>query len=53
MSEGIALSDLHRTEGDREAFFVELMGGHNVDEAGSAPDAGAGRATGRFSRRGR
>lgn len=53
MSEGIALSDLHRTEGDREAFFVELMGGHDVDEAGSAPGAGAGRATGRFSRRGR
>ena len=53
MSEGIALSDLHRTEGDREAFFVELMGGHDVDEAGPAPDAGAGRATGRFSRRGR
>lgn len=53
MSEGIALSELHRTEGDREAFFVELMGGHDVDEAGSAPGAGAGRATGRFSRRGR
>ena len=27
--EGIAIRELRRSEGDREAFFVGLMGGHD------------------------
>ncbi len=53
MSEGIALSDLHRTEGDREAFFVKLMGGHDVDDSGAIRDNAASRSGVRFSRKGR
>lgn len=41
MAEGIAVIDLHRTEGDREAFFVELMGGHDAeDQPADAADHG-------------
>lgn len=32
MAEGIAVSELHRTAGDREAFFVDLMGGGDEGE---------------------
>ena len=53
MSEGIALTDLHRTEGDREAFFVKLMGGHDVGDTGTTSGNAASRTAGRFSRKGR
>ena len=32
MAEGIAVSELHRIAGDREAFFVDLMGGGDEGE---------------------
>lgn len=53
MSEGIAVAELTRTEGDREAFFVELMGGHDVEEP-PAPARGipGGRAVSGFGRKG-
>ena len=45
MEEGVVVRDLHRTEGDREGFFVELMGGRDVEDA-PAPPMGGGRRTG-------
>ena len=33
MVEGIAVSELHRMAGDREAFFVDLMGGREEGDA--------------------
>ena len=53
MSEGIAVAELTRTEGDREAFFVELMGGHDVEEPPApARRIPGGRAVGGFGRKG-
>lgn len=45
MEEGVVVRDLHRTEGDREGFFVELMGGRDAEDA-PAPPMGGGRRTG-------
>lgn len=36
--EGIVVTDLHRMEGDREAFFVNLMGGHDDEGVGEGRD---------------
>ena len=33
LAEGIAVLDLHRAEGDREAFFVDLMGDNGTESA--------------------
>lgn len=33
LAEGIAVLDLHRAEGDREAFFVDLMGDSGTERA--------------------
>ena len=45
MEEGVVVRDLHRTEGDREGFFVELMGGRDTEDAPAPPMSG-GRRTG-------
>ncbi len=39
MSEGVAVTDLHRTERDAESFFVELMGGAEERTATGATSA--------------